>query len=105
MSKVQKKIQLELAFMKEIRGEAPDAPAKGAELPMANQSLSDFRYWRLDEHRTKPNRRIRTRMYGGVAGKAREGFPMPIIRITKGHPSLEVLLFARQRIMELASSG
>ena len=28
-----------------------------------------------------------------------------IIRITKGHPSLEVLLFARQRIMELASSG
>jgi RNA-directed DNA polymerase len=38
MGKVQKKIQLELAFMKEIRGEAPDAPVQGAELSMANHT-------------------------------------------------------------------
>jgi hypothetical protein len=56
MSKVQKKIQLELAFMKEIRGEAPDAPVKGAEVSMANHTPEhpaqnlDFRSWRFDEH-------------------------------------------------------
>jgi RNA-directed DNA polymerase len=38
MGKVQKKIQLELAFMKECRGEAPDVPAKGTELPVANHT-------------------------------------------------------------------
>jgi hypothetical protein len=38
MGKQQKKTLLGLAFMKEIRGEAPDALAKGTELSAANST-------------------------------------------------------------------
>ena len=32
---------------------------------------------------TVTNRRIRTRMYGGVGGKARKGLPIPIQKVEK----------------------
>jgi hypothetical protein len=32
---------------------------------------------------TVTNRRIRTRMYGGVGGKARKGLPIPIQKVKK----------------------
>jgi len=38
------KIQLEMAFMAESRGEAPMTVGKGTDVPMANQSRYSFRH-------------------------------------------------------------
>ncbi len=83
MDGLRPKIQLELAYP------APHGvkPQLGAERepnhPRRRAKLKTRQGWNLREYRlhllNRPNRRIRTRTYGGVTGKAREGLPMSIL--------------------------
>ncbi len=55
MGKMQKKIQLELAFMKEMRGEPPEAPAKGGYSNKGTKTLIRIlrtfsKYWNTTFH-------------------------------------------------------
>ena len=70
------KIQRELAFTAEPRGEAPKTTGGGTESSPAKhppESLAS-----IGRPSSQPNRRVRTRTHGGVTGKAREGLPMSI---------------------------
>jgi hypothetical protein len=111
MDTKRQKIQMELAFMAENRGEAPMAVNKGTEVPMAKREPEDPALTvllmeqicqrenlrkallrvrqnkggagidRIANSLTSRTAVVRTRMPGGVTGKAREGIPMSILRI------------------------
>jgi hypothetical protein len=49
---------------------------------MPTSKASVYLPWYHDNS-TQMNRRVRTRTHGGVAGKAREGLPMPIIAFAR----------------------
>jgi len=81
MGAKRQKIQLELAFMAEGRGEAPMAADKGAEASRAKRSSEDPAlpvFGKTGNSLTSRTAVVRTRMPGGVTGKAREGIPMSI---------------------------
>ncbi len=84
MGTKRQKIQLELAFMAEGRGEAPMAADKGTETSKAKRKTrrpsvtwSCF-IGKTVNSLTSRTAVVRTRMPGGVTGKAREGIPMSI---------------------------
>ena len=63
MGEKRQKNQLELAFTAERKGEARTPDRKGTESSMARYESE-----RLAERLNPPNRRVRTRMHGGVGG-------------------------------------
>ena len=89
MGAKRRKIQLELAFMAEGRGEAPMAADKGPEASKAKRKPEDpalpgpFFIGRTGNSLTSRTAVVRTRMPGGVTGKAREGIPMSIMSPAK----------------------
>ena len=81
MSGKRQKRQLELAFPRQRRGEAPKFLAQGVELPMAeNASESTATTMAMVDCITYRTAVVRTRMPGGVGGGRREAFPYPDVR-------------------------
>jgi hypothetical protein len=70
------KIQGKLAFTVKKRGEAPTLTDEGTEVSVAKRTPERPA---PTKQLNQPNRRVRTRMHGGVTGKAREGLPMSIV--------------------------
>ena len=77
MTVLRRKIPMELALTAGVEGEAFE-PAARDETVIVKQDTESPAEIEANFHLTNPNRRIRTRMYGGVTGKVRENLPMSI---------------------------
>jgi hypothetical protein len=69
-----------LAFGAAGKGEARTAPLKGTEAETTESTSEPLARTQNKLFTLNPvNRRIRTRMYGGVGGESRETPPIPIV--------------------------
>src|SRR5947207_12659185 len=67
-------------------GGSPNRPLSALYFPMPISSRWDFHPWSFGYKLNPPNRRMRTRMYGGVTGTVGDHLPMSILSSLPGIP-------------------